>query len=100
MPLIENVTMHISGTTHVHGPHGINPPHSPQRSPSARTAPAQQGADRVDISPAAEAAAQAAENGEVRHDLVNQIRAQIAAGAYETPEKLDVAIDRLLDEIG
>jgi hypothetical protein len=31
---------------------------------------------------------------------VNQIRAQIAAGTYETPDKLDAAVQRLLDEIG
>jgi negative regulator of flagellin synthesis FlgM len=99
-PLIENVTMHISGTTHVHGPHGINPPHNLQRGQSARSAPAPQGSDRVDISPAAEAAAQAAESGAIRQELVQQIRAQIAAGTYETPEKLGVAVDRLLDEIG
>jgi anti-sigma28 factor (negative regulator of flagellin synthesis) len=54
----------------------------------------------VDISPAAEAAAQARESGEVRLGLVNQIRAQIADGTYETPDKLDTALDRLLDQIG
>jgi negative regulator of flagellin synthesis FlgM len=62
--------------------------------------PAAGGADRVEISPAAQAAIQAAEAGEVRHDLVNKIRAQIANGTYETAAKLDVALDRLLDEIG
>ena len=36
----------------------------------------------------------------VRQELVNRIRAQIAAGTYETPQKLDAAVDRLLDEIG
>jgi negative regulator of flagellin synthesis FlgM len=92
--------MHINGTTHVHGPHGINPPHSIHRSQPARSSSAPQGPDRVDISPAAEAAVQASESGQVRVDLVNRIRAQIAAGTYETPEKLDVALDRLLDEIG
>jgi negative regulator of flagellin synthesis FlgM len=92
--------MHISGTTHIHGPHGINPPHGPFRGQPARETPPSQGADRVEISSAAEAAIQAAESGEMRTELVNQLRAQIAAGTYETPEKLDVALDRLLDEIG
>jgi negative regulator of flagellin synthesis FlgM len=92
--------MQISGTTHIHGPHGINAPHFTHRGQAATSAPAAQGADFVDISPAAEAAAQAAEAGTVRLDLVNQIRAQIAAGTYETPDKLDIALDRLLDEIG
>jgi negative regulator of flagellin synthesis FlgM len=54
----------------------------------------------VTISPAAEAAIQAAEAGGVRQDLVNRIRSEIAAGTYETPDKLEAALDRLLDEIG
>ena len=37
--------------------------------------------------------------GDVRLDRVNSIRAAIADGSYETPEKLDVAIDRLLDRL-
>jgi negative regulator of flagellin synthesis FlgM len=93
--------MHIPGTSHIHGPHGINAPHAPFRGQSAKQTPAAQGAgDRVEISPAAEAAIQAAESGGVRQDLVNSIRAEIAAGTYETPEKLDAALERLLDEIG
>ena len=92
--------MHIHGTTHIHGPQGINPPHAPFRGQAAGQTAGVRGTDRVDISPAAEAAVRAAESGEVRHELVNQIRDQIAAGTYETPEKLDIALDRLLDEIG
>jgi negative regulator of flagellin synthesis FlgM len=93
--------MHVSGTTHIHGPHGINAPHTPRSGQAARPVPpAQPAGDRVEISPAAEAAIRAAEGGQIRHDLVNRIRAQIADGTYETPEKLDAAVDRLLDEIG
>jgi negative regulator of flagellin synthesis FlgM len=92
--------MHIHGTTHIHGPHGINAPHAPFRGQAAGQTPAARGTDQVDISAAAEAAIRAAENGEVRHDLVSQIRDQIAAGTYETPQKLDIALERLLDQIG
>jgi len=31
---------------------------------------------------------------------VAAIRAEIAAGVYETPEKLDAALDRLLERLG
>ena len=93
------------GPTHgsvskIHGPHGINAPHAPFRGQSA-TAPAKPGAvgDQVTISPAAQAAAQATEAGEVRQDVVNRIRAEIAAGTYETPAKLDAALDRMLNEL-
>lgn len=94
--------MHITGTTQIHGAHGINGPHAPFRSQASHgstSAPANS-VDRVDISPAAQAASQAAEAGAVRQDLVRQIRAEIAAGTYETPQKLDMALDRLLDQIG
>lgn len=94
--------MHISGTSHVHGPHGINPPHISHRGQTERPAPSQ-GGDRVEISAEAEALlrqAHAAEGGQIRTDLVNRIRAQIADGTYETPEKLDAALARLLDQIG
>jgi negative regulator of flagellin synthesis FlgM len=91
--------MHIPSTTHIHGSHGINAPHAPFRGQAAGQASAPRPADRVDISPAAEAAVRAAESGEIRHDLVNQIRSQIADGSYETADKLDVALDRLLDEV-
>ena len=36
---------------------------------------------------------------EIRQERVDQIRAEIAEGVYETDEKLDVAVSRLLDEI-
>jgi hypothetical protein len=36
---------------------------------------------------------------EMKPSKVESIRAQIAAGVYETPEKLDAAADRVLDEI-
>jgi hypothetical protein len=33
---------------------------------------------------------------EVRADLVARVRREIAAGTYETPEKWDLALERLL----
>lgn len=36
----------------------------------------------------------------IRMDRVNEIRAAIAQGTYETPEKLEIAFDRLLESIG
>ena len=37
---------------------------------------------------------------DIQTDRVAQIREAIESGTYETEEKLNVAIDRLLDEIG
>ena len=92
--------MQIHGPSQIHGPHGINAPHFTQRTPESQSTSASGPVDRVDISPAAEAASKAAEAGGVRHDLVNLIRGQIAAGTYDTPEKMDIALERLLDQMG
>ncbi len=39
-------------------------------------------------------------SGEIRVDRVAEVRRQIADGSYETSEKLDAALDRLLDRMG
>jgi negative regulator of flagellin synthesis FlgM len=91
--------MHIHGTTHVHGPQGINAPHTVHRSQNTQTARSAGAVDRLDISQAAAAASQAAESGQIRTALVNSIRAQIAAGTYDTPAKLEAALERMLDEL-
>lgn len=93
--------MHIHGTTQIHGPHGINAPHAPFR-PQSADGKSVKGpcTDQVEISPAAQAAVDAAERGEMRQSLISRIRSEIAAGTYETPDKLNGAVDRLLDEIG
>jgi negative regulator of flagellin synthesis FlgM len=54
--------------------------------------------DSVTLSVDAVRAADA--TGDIRFDRVNAIRAAIADGTYETPDKLDIALDRLLDRLG
>ena len=52
--------------------------------------------DQLEIS----AEAQALQStGGIRSERVAEVREQIAAGRYETAEKLDAAVERLLDEI-
>jgi anti-sigma28 factor (negative regulator of flagellin synthesis) len=41
----------------------------------------------------------ALKSNDVRTDKIADIRAQIEAGTYETDDKLDVASDRLLDDL-
>jgi negative regulator of flagellin synthesis FlgM len=53
----------------------------------------------VEISTAAKLAAKIHELPDVRADLVAQVKAEIQAGTYETPEKIDAAIDRLMDDL-
>lgn len=35
----------------------------------------------------------------IRHELVNRVRAEIMAGTYDTDEKMEIALGRLLDEL-
>jgi hypothetical protein len=36
----------------------------------------------------------------VRRDLVARVRGEIAAGTYDTPEKFEAALERLLERMG
>lgn len=92
--------MQIYGSLHVHGPQSINAPHRAAASQSpAAAAYSSRGADQLDISPQAELVSRMRDIPEIRVDRVLQIREAIEAGEYETPEKLDMALERLLDEI-
>ena len=55
--------------------------------------------DQVEISPLGQMLDGIDRLPEIRHDRVEEVRRQIAAGTYETPEKLELALDRLLDEL-
>jgi negative regulator of flagellin synthesis FlgM len=63
-------------------------------------AEAAQIADEVDISDAARLVEQVQQMPEIREDRVEAVRRQIADGTYETGDKLNIAVERLLDEIG
>ena len=92
--------MQIQGPTQIHGAQPINAPHRTQApQPAARSGQAT-GADQLDISREAEMISRVREVPEIRTNRVAEIRAQIEAGVYETDDKLDLAVDRLLDEIG
>lgn len=44
-------------------------------------------------------AGQNGESAKIRFDLVNRIKAEINAGTYDTPEKMDAAIERMATRI-
>lgn len=56
--------------------------------------------DAVSLSVDAVSATDVAAAGDIRMDKVRALRAAIADGSYETAEKLDIALDRLLESIG
>jgi negative regulator of flagellin synthesis FlgM len=92
--------MHIYGPSQLHGAQPINAPHAPRAAQPMSRPEALQIADEVDISDAARLVEQVHQLPETREDRVEAVRRQIAAGTYETSDKLNVAVERLLDEIG
>jgi len=91
--------MQIHGPTHVHGPQSINAPHRAQApQPSAQRSNIT-GADQLDISREADMVSRVRDLPDIRADRVAEIRAAIEEGVYETDEKLELAVGRLLDEI-
>ncbi len=91
--------MQINGLTQVHGPQPINAPHQAQGPPKAARSSQATGVDQLDISREADMVSRARDLPDIRADRVAEIRAEIASGTYETADKLDVALGRLLDEI-
>ena len=91
--------MQIQGPAHVHGAQPVNAPHANNRPTPPSASEPGSSADEVTISPEADLLARISEMPEIRQERVDQIRAQIAEGHYDTSEKLDVAVDRLLDEM-
>jgi anti-sigma28 factor (negative regulator of flagellin synthesis) len=56
--------------------------------------------DEVEISSVGKMMDELSRSGDVRAERLAQIKAAIDAGTYETVDKLEAALGRLLDEIG
>ena len=90
----------------VHGPNGVDgmgrvPPVRPgdrAREP-AKSSPAPPAGDQVQISLEAKLKSLLSQVPEVRENLVERVRREIDAGTYLTDEKLDIAIERLLEDL-
>lgn len=92
--------MEIYGPGRIDGAQTVRATHHLRAIEPQTTADSIFGTDRIDISPEAEFVSQIGEMPDIRADRVAEIRAQIEAGIYETDAKLDIAVGRLLDEIG
>ena len=54
--------------------------------------------DTVEISEAGKLAAKIHDIPLVRMDIVERVKAQIAAGTYETPKRIETTVDRLVED--
>lgn len=93
--------MQIYGFNQIHQAHALKPTQRFEEvKESAGERPSQYGPDEVEISPEAQQALATRESTPVRADKIANIRAQIANGTYETPEKLEAALSRMFDVLG
>ena len=92
--------MNIWGVTSTKGSQGLNALKGVEAAQSTQAA-MQQGVAEVhdSVTLSVDAVRAAESTGDIRFDRVNAIRAAIADGSYETPEKIDLALDRLLDRL-
>jgi len=93
--------MHVHGPAHLHGIHGVVAPQGagPARGPEGPVSP---GAprDELSLSDVGPFVEMARGLPEIREERVAELRAALAEGTYDVESKLDLAISRLLDEIG
>jgi negative regulator of flagellin synthesis FlgM len=91
--------MYVYGSSYVHGPQPLGAPHRPAQTPSAGAGNFAT-TDSVSFSRQADLIGRVREMPEIRADRVADLKRQIASGNYDTDQKLDAALDRMLDEIG
>jgi negative regulator of flagellin synthesis FlgM len=91
--------MEIFGAGGTQGPSPIYPRLAPISVDAGQTVHAGAPRDHVEISPLGQMLDGIGQLPEIRHEKVEEIRRQIAAGSYETPEKLELALDRMMDEL-
>ncbi len=88
----------------VQGPGGVSGPNriEPQRIAPGRAEKTDVGGrvgDRAEISEEAQLLARLAEVPDVRMEKVEELRELITTGRYESREKIEKAVDRLLEEL-
>ena len=92
--------MEIHGAGGMQGPQPIYPRLAAFSVDAGQTVQAGAPRDHVEISPLGRMLDGISRLPEIRHERVEEVRAQIASGVYETPAKLELALDRLMDELG
>lgn len=94
--------MNIFGVFSTQGSQGLGAVKGVEAAQASKAAAAQQGVGEVHdaVTLSIDAVKAAGATSDIRFDRVAAIKAAIADGSYETPDKLDIALDRLLDRLG
>ena len=89
--------MRIGGTNGVNGPRGV---YGKMTEADRRQSgsPTPQG-DRVDLSDTARLSGAIAKIPDIRTDKVARAREMIASGELDTPEHMDIALERMLEDV-
>ncbi len=87
--------MNIHGINGTQGVAPIRQPGAIRKNDAARRAANPR--DEMNVSVARETTAATNANSDIRLDLVNRVRAEIAAGTYYTDEKFEIALSRMFD---
>lgn len=98
-PLKKGASMEIQGPGSAGGSFPVLPTQSTQISSLDSASPAFRASDHVEISEMGRLLDQISRLPEIREEKVAEIRQAIASGVYETPDKLELAVERLLREI-
>ncbi len=91
--------MQIHGASQVHGAQPISAPHNKNLTQPTSQPSRIDTTDEVHFSAESQFVAQANELPPIRQDRVDELRDLIQSGKYETADRLEGAIDNLLDEI-
>ena len=94
--------MNIFSVFSTQGSQGLGAVKGVEAAQSAKAAARQEGVGGVHdaVTLSVDAVKAADSTADIRFDRVNAIKAAIADGSYETADKLDIALDRLLDRVG
>ncbi|MEX0715920.1 MAG: flagellar biosynthesis anti-sigma factor FlgM [Planctomycetaceae bacterium] len=93
--------MDVTGPGGVRGAFPVRPVERTDAKPQApRPAALQPARDELDISSVGRVMEDMTQSSEMRAARLAQIKADIEAGTYETPDKLEAALDRMFLEIG
>ena len=92
--------MDVNGPSAIQGSFPIRPSQPPAEAPRASETKPIATNDEVEISPAGKMLEDLNNSSEVRSERLAQIKAAVDAGDYETPEKLQAAVSKMLQDIG